>query len=139
MLEFADEVMGAAELIAWFGHWPDFHDAEVLECTLRRTEKSTIRIHTFETTNKAGKNGLFITTKHVIVSFLLEGVTDLHLEGFNSQNVISGLLLEHSTEGYQITLCGSYGIQGTITANRVYLDLQPGLPTDSQYLELDTI
>jgi hypothetical protein len=136
MLEVTDEVPGTSELIAWFGHWPSFHDAEVLEVALRRSGNSTIRIHAFEMTDQVNSQGFFIQTKHVIVSFVLEGVTNLHLDCFNKQNVISGLLLKQTAEGYELGLDGCYGIEGTITADRIHLELQHGLPPDSQYLKL---
>lgn len=40
MLEVTDEVPVSSELIRWFGYWPSFHDAEVLEIELRRTGHS---------------------------------------------------------------------------------------------------
>ena len=139
MVEANVEVPGASELIAWFGHWPSFHDAEVLEIALHRTGNSTIRIHAFEATNQVGSQGFFISTKHVIVTFILAGVTDLHLDEFNLQNVIWGLLLKQKAEGYELTLYGCYGIQGTITADRIFIELEPGLPADSQYMNVDRI
>jgi hypothetical protein len=36
MLEIIDEVPGTAEFIKWFGYWPSFHDAEVLDLKLCR-------------------------------------------------------------------------------------------------------
>jgi hypothetical protein len=128
MLEVTDEVPGASELIAWFGCWPSFHDAEVLDVTLHRLGKSTIRIHTFEMTSQVDSHGYFVLDKHVIVSFVLERITNLHLADFNQQNVIFGLILKQTTQGYEITLEGCYGIEGTITADRVAIEFQPGLP-----------
>jgi hypothetical protein len=136
MLEVNDEAPGTSELIAWFGYWPTFHDAEVLELALHRTGNSTIRIYAFEMTDQVNSQGFFIRTKHVIVGFVLEGVTNLHLDQFNGQNVISGLLLKRTAEGFELTLDGCYGIEGTITADRIHLELQPGPPADRQNLEL---
>jgi len=63
-------------------------------------------------------------------------VANLHLDYFNAQNVISGLLLKQTAGGYELALDGCYGIEGTITADRNHLELQPGLPPDSRYLKL---
>ena len=133
MLEVTDEVPGASELVAWFGYWPSFHDAEVLEIALHRRGRSTIRIHTFEMTKQVDSRGQFICDKHVIVSFVFEGVTNLHLDEFNHQNVISGLLLKQTTEGYELTLEGCYGVKGEIIADHLHIELHPGLPPNSQY------
>ena len=90
MFEVTDEVPGSAELIEWFGYRPSFHDAEVLDLKLDRTGYSTVRVHTFQMADQINSRGFFICTKHVIVSSIFDGVTDLHLNGFNGQNVISG-------------------------------------------------
>jgi hypothetical protein len=134
MLEVTGEIPGATEIIAWFGYWPSFHDAEVLGMELHRDGNSTIRIHTWEMTDQVNGQGVFVCIKHAIVSFVLEQVTNLHLDSFNKQNVISGLLLKQTGEGYELTLGGCYGIEGTIVADRVRIELQPGTPADSVHL-----
>ena len=135
MLEVTDEVPGTPELIKWFGYWPSFHDAEVLDLKLDRTGRSTVRVHTFEMTDQVNSQGSFTCTKHVIVSFILDGITDLHLDGFNGQNVISELHLRQTNEGYELSLEPCYGLEGTITAHRVCVELEPGIPSASQYLK----
>ena len=136
MLEVTDEVPGASELTRWFGYWPSFHDAEVLDLELHRAGYSTVRIHTFEMTSEIDTQGFFIFTKHVIVEFILEGVKNLHLDDFNAQNVISGLDLKQTAEGFELVLEGCYGVEGTITADRIRIQIQPGPPIDSQYRNL---
>jgi hypothetical protein len=136
MLEVTDEVPGTAELIKWFGYWPSFHDAEVLGLNLNRSGRSSVRVHTFEITNQVDSKRFFICTKHVVVSFVFDGITGLQLNGFNGQNVISGLLLRQTGEGYELTLEPCHGLEGTITATRVHVELEPGIPSGSQYLEL---
>jgi hypothetical protein len=136
MLEVIDEVRGAADLIKWFGYWPSFHDAEVLDVELHRSGSSAIRIHTFEITDQVNSQGHYICVKHVVVTFILEGVNNLHLDYFNGQNVIYGLLLRQTPEAYELTLDGCHGVDGTIAAERVQLELAPGVPADSQYLRL---
>jgi hypothetical protein len=73
--------------------------------------------------------------KHFSAFFriLLEGLKNLHLDYFNGQNVISGLDLKQTTEGYELTLEGCHGVEGTLTADRIRIEIEPGLPTDSQY------
>lgn len=138
MLEVTDEVPGAQELIKWFGYWPSFHDAEILDLKLARTGPSTLRIHTWETTDQVDNRGFFICRKHVVVSFLFEGVTELRLDHFNGQNVISELDLRRTGEGYELSLGPCYGLEGTITADRLYLELEPGIPADSQFKAANT-
>jgi hypothetical protein len=136
MLEVTDEVPGTAELIKWFGYWPSFHDAEVLDLKLDRTGGSTLRVHTFEMTPQVNSQGFFICTKRVIVSFAFDGITNLHLDDFNEQNVISELHLRQTNEVYELLLEPCYGLQGTIAARRVRVEFEPGIPSGSQYLKL---
>jgi hypothetical protein len=67
-----------------------------------------------------------------MVSFELSGVTELSLEGFNHQNVVFGLYVERSDDGFQMELEPCYGLSGTITAKAVRVTLEPGAPPGSQ-------
>ena len=136
MPEDNDAVPGTPELIKWFGYMPSFHDAEVLDLKLTRSGTSMIRVHAFEVTDQINTQGSFICTKHVIVKFVLDGVTNLSLNGFNHQNVISGLFLRQTGEGYELRLEPCYVLEGTITADHVHVEFEPGLPSDSQYLKV---
>jgi hypothetical protein len=87
-------------------------------------------------TDQVNEQGSFTCVKHVVVTFILEQVTNLHLDDFSSQNVISGLLLRHTDNGYELTLEPCYGLAGTITADRLEIELRPGIPEVSQYEKL---
>jgi hypothetical protein len=131
----ASHVPGARELIAWFGYWPSFHDAEVTSIELVRSGVSRISVHTFEATNELNQKGQYICRKHVIVEFLLGGISSLDLNAFNHQNVISGLVLTQAEQGYTLELEGCYGVDGAIAAESVEIKLAPGPPSDSLYLQ----
>jgi hypothetical protein len=121
-------VPGASDLVSWFGYWPSFHDAEVLSIHLNRRGESTVAIHTRHRTNEVDDRGYFIATKHVLVTFILEGIQTVQFAGFNHQNVISGLSLEETAAGYRLTLHPCFGAQGTIEAERVRITIEPGPP-----------
>lgn len=74
--------------------------------------------------------------KHITVTFVLEQVTSLHFGGFECPNVILDLDLKKVGEGYELVMDDCYGVAGTITASRVRLGLQPGVPEGSQYAKL---
>jgi Immunity protein 50 len=99
MANAIDEVAGSGALIGWFGRWPSFHDAEILSVSLNRSRSSCVRIHAWEMSKEVDAEGYFIPRKHVVVSFLLDGLTDLELNGFSSQNVILGLSVQRSESG----------------------------------------
>jgi hypothetical protein len=128
MLDVVTPVPGADHLIAWFGEWPSFHDAEVLNVHLDRTGPSRVQIHTWKRTNDLDGEGYYIVAKHVVVTFQLQGVNELALDGFSAQNVISGLSLQQKDTGYELMLWPCYGIAGSLTANEISIAFEPGRP-----------
>jgi hypothetical protein len=125
-----NSIPGAAELVSWFGSWPSFHDAEVVNLTLNRTGVSTLKIQTWEMTDKIDEAGCFVNQKHVFVMFQMEEITSLALADFSSQNVIFGLGLSLVDHGVQISLDPCFGISGTIAARNVSIEYEP-VPSDS--------
>lgn len=126
-------VPGAAELAQWFGRWPSFHDAEVLEVTLRRSGESYIRVSMLNVRVEVGADGQHYTSydHHAVVTFLLEEVSDLELADFSAQNVIFGLDLLTVSGGYRIALQPCYGLAGYIEAAQVSVSFEPsGLPVE---------
>ena len=119
------DVDGADALFDWFGYWPDFHDAEILRVDLDRTGRSTVSIKTWETTSGVNAQGYNIQRKHVVVHFLLRGISDLELTGFSVQNVISGLEISRSQDGFSLELGPCYGLAGSLTAERLWIQIQP--------------
>ena len=130
--ELAD-IEGAKDLFDWFGYWPSFHDGEVIEMQLCRSSCSSIKIHTWETTNEVDAQGYNVMTKHVVVEFLFKGISTLSLSGFNNQNVLSGLALEKADGGFRLILDECYGLAGTIEANEISIRLAPGKPQDAHF------
>ena len=67
------DIPGAADVIAWFGYWPRFHDAEVLSITLDASAGARVVIRAFEMTTEVDASGHYVLAKHCVVTFLLEG------------------------------------------------------------------
>ena len=130
---FLIDVPGAAEITNWFGYWPTFHDAEVVSIELNRSGTSIIKVHAFATSKRLDPRGHFATQNHAIVSFLLDDIRELQLNGFNHQNVIFRLDLNKHAEGYEIVLVGCYGIEGRIVARRIQVAFEAGIPPSSVY------
>jgi hypothetical protein len=124
----APEIQGADEVVRWFGQWPTFHDAEVLQVDLKRRGRSSIRLHAFRMTNQVDEKGYFVLDRHALVTFWLDNVSDSELADFSSQNVIFGLSLEPVPEGFKLALSPCYGIAGYVVAHRVSVSLEPGEP-----------
>lgn len=124
---------GALEFVQWFGSWASFHDAEVLGVSLDRSNGATVRPHVFQMTPEVRADGYFQATKHVIVTFTLDRVQTVELNGFNDQNVISGLEVEKVDEGFLLEFSPCYGLAGQITAKGISLTWEAGIPEGSIY------
>jgi hypothetical protein len=120
MIETPD-IPGANAVVAHFGYWPTFHDAEVESIFLHRSETSRIVLKAFHLT--AG----FEITKPATVTFLLEGIVDgtTLIEGFNHQNVVTGLFVNGLPEGFELALEWCFGVGGKIVCTRLRLEIQP--------------
>lgn len=98
-MEEVDRIAGADRLMAVFGYWPSFHDAEVLWMRLDRCANSdkcygpTLEtlIHTYEITNEVGPDGYYVLRNHVLVHLRFIDVVELRMEAFNHQNFLMGL------------------------------------------------
>lgn len=96
-----NRIPGAEQLVAIFGYWPSFHDAEVLWLQLDRQSLKKgrygptleILVHTFEITNEIGADSSYLLRHHVLVHFRFNDVASLQLDGFNPQDPIMGLIL----------------------------------------------
>ena len=128
----APGIPGAEDVIAWFGYWPTFHDAEVLLITLDRSNGACVVIHAHETTREIDASGHYVLAKHALVTFFLEGfppdddgVTNIHLEYFNHQNVLSSARVNKIAAGYELALDGIFGVDGVISAERMRVKLEP--------------
>jgi hypothetical protein len=60
-------------------------------------------------------------------------LSGMNLNGFNFQNVISGLEIENLESGFRIGLRPCFGLAGTMDAEKISIRLMPGTPEDSQY------
>jgi hypothetical protein len=133
----APDIPGAVNVIAWFGHWPTFHDAEVLSIWLDRTAGCLVAVHAFSKTAETDASGHFVLDKHAVVTFVLEGfpqdssgIVNTNIAGFNHQNVLSGLTVNRNGDWYELSLEGIYGVDGVISATQMRIEIAPGIPTD---------
>ncbi|MGO9210008.1 MAG: hypothetical protein ACLPXM_20925 [Terriglobales bacterium] len=117
------DLPGADKLREWFGYVPDFHDGEVISLSLARTGASILRVYPYA------------PKKPAVVDFVFEEITDLSLEDFSPQNVISLLTAKRvATKSFgqviRVRMGPCYGIAGTIDAKRVRIEVVPGKSPD---------
>ena len=126
-----DLVDGSEKLEEVFGEWPSFHDAEVLDLTLDREPSGALRgptvrltVHAFQLTDQVDSRGHYVLRNRVLVRFILYSAEILHLEGFNLQNVLSGLRFSKPVRplepdlAVQVDLDPSYGVGASIQCTR---------------------
>ncbi len=121
-------------MVSWFGYWPSFHDAEVLQIHLNRLGMSRLRLHAWHTSAIAlteeheGKRQ-FVREQHALVTFELGAISDLELSDFSSQNVLASLDIERDGNVFRVRLDPLYGIGGRIDAGECAVFIQPGDPS----------
>jgi hypothetical protein len=141
------DIPGGLDLVAWFGRVPSFHDAEIVSLNLHRRAASTLSLHAWNTTRDVDDRGYFILDRHAVVTFFLEEILDLQLDGFSHQNVIFGLCLRRALErpdrrpfywldpspnDYEIELEPCFGLDGKIRCRKVSVAFVPGKPDDAR-------
>lgn len=61
-----------------FGHWPTFHDAEIIRVELISTKgndsKIQMDIYVYELTDQTNENGYFKTKNNTLVTMIFDGV-----------------------------------------------------------------
>jgi hypothetical protein len=122
---FPNSVPGAAELFAWFGHWPSFHDAEIISLVLNRSGLSVLRVHTWNTTGEVDERDCYIKEKHVVVSFEMEEILSLDLTNFSQQNVLFGMEILKGDQGWELIFNRRYGLRGSISVRRLSIEFEP--------------
>lgn len=136
------EIPGGQELVDYFGHDPEFGDAEVVQLVLNRRAPSLISIHTWS-------NDSFDQAKHVVVTLTVSDIADVELEHFSHQNVLNDLVIRPAPEraerhpyygrkprpeDIEIQLGPCYGLNGFIRASAVSISFVRGLPHDMKRL-----
>lgn len=120
------EIGGWSSLIDWFGHSPNFHDAEVVSVDLRREpEPSAIRVHAWRANADVDANGFFRLDRHATVTFTISGITALRLDAWNHQNVLAELWITGVEGEYTLHMPSSYGMEGEISATAISVSVEP--------------
>ena len=79
-------------------------------------------------TSNTDEKGFYILEKHIVVDFVLEGISDLELIQFSHQNVVFGLEIKKKNDGFVLVLSPCYGLAGTIEVSKISIRLHPGQP-----------
>ncbi len=133
-MDFGDEIPGYKQFTDWCTGWPSFHDSEIIGLELNRRAPSKLIIHVLggpkPTFGPRADSRYSSPPTDVVVTFTLEEIEDLELDGFSCQNVIFALELERKEGLFQFTMAPCYGLAGEIFARKVSIQFRPGRPAD---------
>lgn len=139
-MDVHERIEGAEKLVAVFGYWPSFHDAEVLWLRLDRRPvledifgpTLEVMVHTFEITSEIGPDGAYVLRHHVLVQLRFHFVDLVKLRDFNHQNALYGIRFKDiranqwELANYEISLDGAWGLVGSFICKAVeVVDVTP--------------
>jgi hypothetical protein len=121
-------IPGADAVIAWFGHWPSFHDAEVLSIHINRDGLSLIRIHTWNVSTRVDRTGQFMREREAILVFEFAGIKSLRLQGEDAdrQNLVHDEGIERTEQGYRFGFAPAGRLAGELTVEQIAVHVEPG-------------
>jgi hypothetical protein len=115
-------------VVAWFGHWPSFRNAEVLSVVINPDAVSILRIHTWNVSARADRRGHFAREREAIVGFEFEGIKSLRLHGEDAkrQDLVHGNGIERTEHGHRFEFAPSIGLAGELTVEQIAVHVEPG-------------
>ena len=136
-MDCPDLILDAPKVVAHFGEWPSFHDMEVVSVHMDRRgpDGPSIEFVVFAWayTGRVAADGHYEQHRHALIRFRCEQVGENHLEGFNHQNVLDGLVVapaEGDDALVRVRLPAIFGVGGVIDCDRVRVfDVTPATPT----------
>lgn len=133
-METLDKIKNVNLLIDVFGHFPSFHDAEVLRIALDRGDREYFDpslqalIHLFEMSREVDESGRYQLKNHVLVLFRFSKVVDLQLREFNHQNVLQNLEIialsdrERDKVKFKVVFAGIFGLTAVFHCDAVSIE-----------------
>ena len=92
------EIENAALLADLFGHWPDFHDAELRALRLDTTDPAGVvleaDVEVAEMSHEVDARGYYGDRQRCRATLRFGGVLNARVDGFRRQNVLDALALE---------------------------------------------
>ncbi|WP_083326397.1 Imm50 family immunity protein [Hymenobacter coccineus] len=105
----ADNIINRELVIQHLGHWPSFHDAEIVSLRFTRGVPGYWPV-------------IYLKIDVIgigLVELEFQEVRDYKLDGFNHQNVIFDISFNEENELINCEIDTSYGLGGSITAQSV--------------------
>ena len=111
-----DLIGGAQKVREYFGQWPSFHDAEILDLHLDRANSSWLRVYT-------AIDGFHPEQRTGTVIFRFKEVIDLELYDFSCQNVVSSIVFKKTAKGFKVSCVPCFGLGGWLEVSDISVEL----------------
>jgi hypothetical protein len=121
-----EDIPGAAELRAWYGGMPSFHDANVLDFRIDGNGKGFLKVQAFRMTDQVDDKGYFILDKHVVVTFIFDGIASIELMDFMQGAILDVVDIQKNSDGFDMAIESSYGFHGSLRVGRITISHDPG-------------
>jgi len=113
-------IINGNSLVDKFGYWPDFHDFEILRLKMDRSGPFiAMHIYGFRTLKEIDEKGYFKKTNECVITLRFNSISEVVLENFNQQNVLSELTFEERDGLLKTTISTSFGLCGYIMSKTV--------------------
>lgn len=114
-------IVGAEKLISMFGHWPTFHDAEILDAHLTRDREKpkSPRLELILRWTLPAWTGHASDSQ---ITLLFHDIDEVELSEFNHQNVVNSLTvsaLDHDPDWLAVDLNSSFGLFGSFRCRTI--------------------
>ncbi|WP_124553381.1 Imm50 family immunity protein [Methylophilus methylotrophus] len=137
----SEHIRGSEKLIAVFGEWPTFHDAEVVLFSVERAipvkvgdniARLVIHLRSYASTGEGTANYQMVLTKSVLAKFVFSLACDLELIDFNHQNVINSFTVSpfqtNEPANLSVKIESIWGFGGSFHCSKVELESVEILP-----------
>lgn len=132
-----DRITGGGTLPDWYGEVPDFHDAHLNSLSLRSDRPSSIEIAFWRLGQSEFGSTVLTPADERTITFHLDGLVDVNLDHFGSQNVLYTLALRDAVDrperaawqdslglqDVEIILHASVGAKGFLRCRKVWIEL----------------
>jgi hypothetical protein len=134
-------IHGSEKLIAAFGEWPTFHDAEIVKFAMERALESkaddncvrlAIHVRQHASIDEGTANYRIMMTKNMLASFVCISISNLELFDFNHQNVINSFTVTpiqtNGESNLLVEIESIWGLGGSFKCSVVTLESVEILP-----------
>jgi hypothetical protein len=139
--DLLNQIPGANDVVGWFGDFPVFHDADILEFRLGGEGRGLLKLKAFEMTDQVDEKGYFVCKKHCLVTFRLEEVTSVELSDFMpGQVIIFALRIDKDdAEEFILQIESARGFGGALRMKGLSVTLEPFAEPEPPEVEIERL